>query len=162
MTPEVITHENPISSYEAERGKPMPSLNHSGIQSTLTGLLWVNYRTPYSIFPELSIKLNGESFTPDICIYPKRKLNWQQDARSLTEAPLTTVEILSPSQAIDTFQTKFAAYFAAGVKSCWLVQPFVETIFIFTPDGKIAVFHEGTLTDPTNGITLDIGEIFAE
>jgi len=161
MTPEVITPENPISTYEAERGKPMPSLNHSTVQSNLIVAL-AKYRSQYSFLPELTLKLNGESFTPDICVYPKRKSNWQQDARSLTEAPITTVEILSPSQAIDTFQIKFAAYFAAGVQSCWLVQPFVETIFIFTPDGKIAVFHEGTLTDPATGITLDIGEIFSE
>ncbi len=161
MAPDVITSENPVSSYEAERGKPMPSYNHSAVQSNLTGLLWAKYRQEYSSLSELSLKLNGESYTPDICIYSKRKPSWQQDIKNMTEPPLTAIEILSPSQGIETFQTKFAAYFAAGVKSCWFVQPFVETIFILTPDGNIAVFHEGTLTDPTNGITLDMQEIFA-
>lgn len=160
MTPDVITSENPVSSYETERGKPIPSYNHSAVQINLV-MAFAKYRDQYSFFSELSLKLNGESYTPDICIYSKRKPSWQQDIKNMTEPPLTAIEILSPSQGIETFQTKFAAYFAAGVKSCWFVQPFVETIFILTLDGNIAVFHEGTLTDPTNGIMLEMQEIFA-
>lgn len=159
MTPDVITHENPISSYEAERGKPMPSYNHAAVQVSLA-MAFAKYRHEYSFLSELSLKLNGESFTPDICIYSKREPNWLHDTKSMTEPPLTAIEILSPSQGIETFGTKFAAYFAAGVKSCWLVQPFGKTIFIFTPDEQIAVFHEEVLTDPTTGITLDTKEIF--
>jgi hypothetical protein len=40
------------------------------------------------------------------------------------------------------------------------VQPFTETVFIFTPDGKIRVFHEETLHDPATDISLDLNAVF--
>lgn len=78
----------------------------------------------------------------------------------MTEAPLTAIEILSPGQGFEVYESRFAVYFTAGVKSCWFVQPFLKTIFVLTPNGQIAVFHEEMLTDPATGITLDTKEIF--
>jgi Uma2 family endonuclease len=159
MEPDAIKAKIQNSSYEAERGKPLPDLLHAVAQSNLIGGLG-GYRQQYSILSELSLVLNGQPFCPDLCIYPKRKHDWQQDIEYLTEAPLTAIEILSPSQGFEVYKSRFAAYFTAGVKSCWFVQPFLKTIFVLTPDGQTAIFHQETLTDSATGITLDTGEIF--
>jgi Uma2 family endonuclease len=159
MEPDAITRTNPSSAYEAERGKPLPDLHHAVAQSNLIGVLG-GYRQQYSVLSELSLVLNGRPFCPDRCIYPKRKHNWQQDVEYLTEAPLTAIEILSPSLGFEVYESRFAAYFAAGVKSCWFVQPFLKTIFVLTLNWKITVFHQQTLTDSATGIALDTGEIF--
>ena len=159
MEPDATTTKKPVSSYEAERGKPLPDLHHAVAQSNLIGVLG-GYRQRYTILSELSLVLNGRPFCPDLCIYPKRTHDWQRDVEYLTEAPLTAIEILSPAQGFEAYENKFAAYFTAGVKSCWFVQPFLKTIFVLTPAWQIAVFHEEVLTDLTNGITLDTKEIF--
>jgi Uma2 family endonuclease len=159
MEPGATTIKMPVSSYKAERGKPLPDLYHAVAQSNLIGVLG-EYRQQYTILSELSLRLNGQPFCPDLCIYPKRKHDWQHDVEYLNEAPLTAIEILSPAQGFEVYETRFTAYFAAGAKSCWFVQPFLKTIFVVRPEWQIAVFHEQVLTDPTNGITLDTREIF--
>ena len=42
------------STYEIERGKPMPSKNHGIIQSNLSGLFYVNYRKQYRFMSEVA------------------------------------------------------------------------------------------------------------
>jgi Uma2 family endonuclease len=46
----------------------------------------------------------------------------------MTDPPLTVVEILSPNQGMEELISKADAYFEAGVKSCWIVQPLLEAI----------------------------------
>ena len=161
MKSEATTTKEPISFYEAERGKPLPDLYHAVAPSNLIGVLG-GYRQQYSILSELSLVLNGRPFCPDLCIYPKRTHDWQRDVEYLTEAPLTAIEILSPSQGFEVYESRFAAYFAAGVKSCWFVQPFLKTIFVLSSEGQTTVFHEEALKDPVTGITFDVREIFTE
>jgi Uma2 family endonuclease len=161
MTPEEIT-ERTLSEYEIERGKPMPSLNHGIIQSNLCFAILTKYRKEYSVISELSVELEkGKVVVPDLCIYPKKVYNGFKDRRKIAEPPLTAIEILSPTQGTDEFGEKFEGYFAAGVKSCWFVQPMVDTIFVITPDKNISPFHKGVLTDPATGITLDLNDVFA-
>jgi hypothetical protein len=50
----------------------------------------------------------------------------------------------------------------AGVESCWLVQPAMETVTIFTPGAKPNTVTSGTLTDPATEIEVEIDEIFDE
>ncbi len=160
-TTEMNTAE-PISDYELERGKPMPSLNHSILQLRLGTLLAKNYAEQFLFASELSISLADKPFVPDLCIYPKRKLDWQNDEIRLSEPPLTIIEISSPKQDFEDFQRKLKAYFDAGVKSFWLVIPFTETLTIFYPNEKPHSFTTGETIDKTNGIKLPIDELFAK
>jgi Uma2 family endonuclease len=159
-TTEMNTAE-PISDYELDRGKPMPSLNHSVLQLRLGGLLSKNYAEQFLFASELSLSLADKPFVPDLCIYPKRKLDWQNDEIRLSEPPLTIIEISSPEQDFEDFQRKLKAYFDAGVKSFWLVIPFTETLTIFYPNEKPVSFTMGEAIDKTNGIKLNIDELFA-
>ncbi len=149
-----------LSHYELERGKPMPSKNHARIQSNLTIALGANYRKEYDILTELSLEMDGKTFVPDICIFTPMTYDNMHDEVRVTTPPVTAIEILSPRQGAEEVVAKFDLYFKQGVKSCWFIIPATNSIFIFTPDKKIQVFHEEMLTDAATGITLDLNEIF--
>ncbi len=149
----------PQSDYEADRRKPMPNKNHAFIQTNLTGILY-SYRKQYRIATEIRIEMNGLDYTPDICVYPLIPFDSRHDEIRMTELPLTAVEILSPTQSVEELVAKFEVYFGAGVRSGWLVQPALKTIFLLNPDNKIAVFHDEPLLDSTTGIELNLGDVF--
>lgn len=149
-----------LSDYEADRRKPMPSKNHAFIQMRISGSLFSRYASQFTILPEVRIDINDTDYTPDICVYPLIPFDSRHDAIRMTELPLTAIEILSPTQSVEELVAKFEVYFKAGVRSGWLVQPALQTIFLLTPDNKIAVFHDEPLTDPTTGIDINLGDVF--
>ena len=152
-----------VSDYERERGKPMPSRNHSIAQAELIFLLKSTFRKQYSILSESSITLNTRKYTPDITIYPIIPIDWKHDEISLTEPPLTTIEILSPTQTLTTLIDKSEDYFSGGVKSCWVVMPLLETILVIHANRSKVYYQRGdTLNDAATGITLDVDAVFAE
>ena len=116
----------------------------------------------YSIVSELSLELDGQPFVPDISVYPKLRVDWQHDHVKKTEPPLMVVEILSPTQSLDSLVQKAEVYFGAGIKSCWIVQPVVESVVVLLPGEKLKVHTFGEVTDPPTGITVTIDEIFGQ
>ncbi len=48
-----------ISDYELERGKPMPSENHSAIQLNIGFELKTKYRNQFRFMSELNIEVGG-------------------------------------------------------------------------------------------------------
>jgi len=147
------------TTYEEERGKPMPSKNHAIVQSYLTGVLF-KYRDRLTVLSELSLELDGQPLVPDISVFPKLSVDWHNDEIKLTEPPSLVIEILSPTQPLDDLVRKADVYFAAGVKSCWIVQAALKTIVVLTPD-QAPVFHlRGNVVDPGTGIEVFVEEIF--
>lgn len=148
-----------VSDYELERGKPMPSLNHSITQSNLIGCL-LKFKKQYRVASELALQLPTMKATPDICLYSQRNADFRNDQTTVSEPPLMIVEIVSPSQtARDTFK-KFDRYFENGVKSCWLVQPELQSVTIVYPEGKPHTADSGLLEDPVLGIAIQVEEVF--
>jgi Uma2 family endonuclease len=85
----------------------------------------------------------------------------------MREPPLVAIEIASPTQATQDLADKIRQMLAAGVQSCWLVQPPMQAITIYT-DRRCAagVFgrparRQGPLEDPATGIEIDGAEVFA-
>lgn len=150
-----------FTDYETERGKPMPNIIHGTIQGKLNRILWNAYDEQF-IFPnELSLATDPGT-TPDICIYSKRKLDVREVEARETEMPLTTIEILSPSQTIDFLQSKvWNIYFPAGVGSAWIVVPQLKSIQLLTRDGE-EVFYKKILKDPTTGIKINVEKVFED
>ena len=109
-----------LSAYELERGKPMPSQNHSIVQLNLGFELKTRYRDQFRFMSEINIEVSGRVLVPDIGIFEKTPIDMAHDVQVLTRLPLTTIEILSPKQALDDLIDQVDAYLAAGVKSCWL------------------------------------------
>lgn len=157
---EQIAEEVILSDYERERGKPRPSKNHSKLQIRIGSELLNLYEDQYDVLSELSLEAPNPAYVPDLCLFPAEPSNWREDEVKVSEGPLTVIEIVSPSQTDTELTAKSTAYFAAGVKSYWLVQPVLRTIFVLLPNGDELVFHNNLLTDPTNGVSIDLRKVF--
>jgi Uma2 family endonuclease len=162
--PAEATDAAPASDYERERGKPMPSLNHSVAQTHLI-LALAAYRDRFMTLSELTLDLGDNGpMTPDLSIYPPLEIDFTDDEVRMTEPPLVAVEILSPTQPADDLVQKAKRLLAAGVQSVWIVMTPVQTITVFTGvPGALAqtTYRVGeTLTDPATGIEVALADVF--
>ena len=150
---------NTLSDYEIERNKPMPSLNHGSIQANLIALLY-SFKT-YRVISELSLNLSDWPSVPDLSIYPKRPLDFNNDLIKVQEPPLCVVEIISPSQSLNELTDKARQYFEHGVQSCWLVMLPLTTVCVFSSPNDYTFYraHE-TLRDEVLDISLPLKEVF--
>ncbi|MCI0538718.1 MAG: Uma2 family endonuclease [Verrucomicrobiales bacterium] len=150
--------ERPLT-YEEERGKPMPSENHGIVQANLIGEFAKNKE--YRVISELSLELSGRPFTPDLSIYPRRPADFRHDNIRVTDPPLVTVQIFSPTQGYQGVMDKVDAYLRNGVKSCWVVNPPQRSITIYSADGSQKTYVEGQVKDPAIGVTADLEAVFS-
>ena len=68
---------------------------------------------------------------------------------------------MSPTQSFDYLASKIdKIYLAGGVKSAWLVVPFVNNIHLFLPDGSITTVANGSFHDPVTDIEFAVADIF--
>lgn len=150
------------TDYETERNKPMPNLIHGLLQSKISNLLDKGYGDKFMFPNELSLDSSPPS-TPDICIYPKKKVDVKTIAAKEKEPPLTTIEILSPSQSVNELMHKaWDIYFPLGVKSAWIVVPELKGIHIVLPDDQNFYFNTGMLTDPATGVEIPVEKVFED
>jgi Uma2 family endonuclease len=152
--------EDAVSDYERERGKPMPSKLHSITQKNL--ILALNeFEPPYTVFSELTLQLSDRDITPDLSIYGAQEIDFWQDEVRMTEPPLLTVEISSPTQGIQALVNKIRFLLENGVQSCWLVQPQLRTITVYTQALDSKTHSEGTVADPTLDVEVAIDDVFS-
>ncbi|MFN8348532.1 MAG: Uma2 family endonuclease [Spirosomataceae bacterium] len=152
--------ERELTAYEMERGKPMPSKNHSKLEKRLVIALSVNYQEKYEILPELSLELPTGRAVPDVAICEITPSDWLEDEIRVTQVPFGVIEIMSPSQSDQEMVDKLDIYFEAGVKSCWIVIPTFQTIHVFSSKRQYRTFTREKLTDDRLGIELDLIELF--
>lgn len=152
--------ESTISDYERERGKPMPSKLHSVAQTNLTGQL-LTYRPALQVLSELTLHLGDRDLTPDLSVYRDLQIDFTQDETRVTEPPLLAIEISSPTQGIQDLVDKARFMMQHGVESCWIVQPPLRTITVFTPDMESTTYSEGTVMDPATEIEIDLDAVFS-
>ena len=136
----------------------MGSVNHSLTQARLTRLL--GNLDKYEVFTELSIEIDKVEYKPDVCLYPKLKINYLKDNVKMLEMPLLAIEVISPSQYIQDLVNKVEVYFNAGIKSCWIATPIYKSITVFSNFENFEVFSKGNVIDNILGIELSINEIF--
>lgn len=151
----------------------MPSKNHSLAVGRLSGLLFNDER--FTVMPELSLDMNQidlaqyglkakDELVPDICLYSKEdNINFSDfDELKVKQIPLLAIEVLSPRQGIGDIIAKFHAYFALGVKSCWLVMPVTKSITIYSQPGQPKTFdiNDSELIDEVIDIRLPTQKIF--
>ena len=110
---EYIT-DSPILTDELQDEK-MSSRNHSDLQTRLGFLLMLAYRQQYSIYTELDFDFASGKTRPDLCILPKHQANWMEDEIIVSDIPLTTIEILSPEQSMNSLLDRiYKKHFPAG------------------------------------------------
>ncbi|MFN8492897.1 MAG: Uma2 family endonuclease [Caldilineaceae bacterium] len=145
------------------------SLNHSAIQANLA-FLFKRLGT-YSVLTDLSLNIGNvdlskfdltvrEEIKPDVCLYPKRRIDPAHDILRMSEMPLLAVEILSPRQGLYEITEKFKLYFELGVKSCWIVIPNNQTVTVYSAINAFQNFVSGDVVDPQIDIRLPLAEIF--
>jgi Uma2 family endonuclease len=148
-----------ISDYELERGKPMPSWNHSIIQSNL--IVALSSSEQWRVCSELNLRLGDRDGIPDLSIYPRQKVDFTRDSIRAIVAPTTIIEILSPTQGSVSVMERVDHYLANGVKSAWVVEPVFGDVLVCTADGKREKFSSGIVTDAATGLSVDLARIFA-
>lgn len=149
-----------VSDYEIERGKPMPSLNHSAIQANLIKA-FVPYWDKYRVASELNLDLSAWPSVPDLSILPKQPLDLDNDTIAVAEAPICVIEIISPTQSLNELTAKARSYFAHGVRSCWIVLPPLRNIYVFTSPGEYQIFRsDETLNDPVLEVSFPLQGVF--
>lgn len=158
-----VVREDPyvaeISDYERERGKPMPSFNHSIVQTQL--IVALSKSPDWRVCSELSLRLGERDGTPDLSVYPHRPADFTRDIIRETTPPTMVVEILSPSQGSGTILERVDHYLAHGVQSAWVVEPVFGDVLICTADGKRQKFSSGIVVDPVTGLSADLSQVFA-
>lgn len=159
-TPALLDQE--VSEFEFNSYHRMPSRNHGVLQTRIASLLEVKYGKVYSILTAVDLELPTGKAVPDISIYPPiESLDWEVDVIKMTNPPITTIEILSPRQALtDLTDKNNVIYFPAGVQSSWIVIPSLRQVSIVLPNKSKLTFSEGLLKDPVTDIELDLADIF--
>ncbi len=148
------------SQYEIERGKPMPSKNHSFVQTRLI-VAFATQFTQYQVLSELSLQLGSSEKVPDLAIFENIKFTYNEDEIRVSQIPLAVVEILSPTQNLTELLVKAHAYFDNGVQSYWLVLPALRSIYVFSSPSESEVYtQKDILKDELLGIELELKKIF--
>lgn len=137
----------------------MPSLNHGAVQANLI-VEFAKHRE-FRVASELTLNIDGKSFTPDLSIYVRQPIDWRHDQVRATQPPLLAVEIFSPQQGSQGVMDKVDVYFQFGVKSCWVISPPVHAVRILTADGHEESYTEGVIKDPVTGLTADLSVVFS-
>ena len=86
------------------------------------------------------------------------------DASIIEGPPLLAVEILSPSDKLDTVTEKIEGYLRAGLSLAWRVEPKARLITVFRPDAPPEAFNirdELTAEPHLPGFRVRVAEIFA-
>ena len=159
-------------SQEHEEPK-MGSWNHSVTQSRIASLFSNDER--FIVPVELSLDVSQidlsqfglkvkEELIPDVCLYPKDVPHPKRgdDILKMSNMPLLVTEVLSPKQTIDEIMAKFKAYFALGVKSCWLVVPMNESVTVYSTPHQFRTFgtEAKEVVDDILDIRLPIERLF--
>ena len=156
------TLETVKSIYELERGKPVPTFNHAVLQQGILLRIALDYQGRFFALPELNLLIMGEKLVPDLAVYAGIPKFREHDEHYAAELPLTTVEIISPSQSIVELSTKAERYLQAGVKSCWIVLPEFKSIVLSSQAGNYQTFNfRDILRDPATGIELELAPLFS-
>jgi len=118
-------------------------------------------RKKYRTISELSLDLTDWPSVPDISLYPYQKLDTKNDSVKTTEPPLCTIEIHSPTQSFADQLSKANSYFQHGVKSCWIVLPGVDNIYVFSSPDEYEIFKSGEmLHDKKMDIKIEVEKVF--
>ncbi|RKZ92886.1 MAG: hypothetical protein DRR19_02940 [Candidatus Parabeggiatoa sp. nov. 1] len=99
---------------------------------------------------------------PDLCVYPNTVKRKRRDIIKMVEMPLLAIEVISPHQGIEEILAKFDAYFALGVKSCWLVEPSVDVLHVYSQPDQHKTFDMGDneVINELMDIRLPLSQIF--
>jgi Uma2 family endonuclease len=126
--------------YELVKGSllasPAPSSDHQTVVLELAIRLRAVRPEGFRVFiAPFTVRLSDSTeLQPDVLVTMEEDIT----AKNLPKAPLLAVEVLSPSTAINDFNTKKALYEQLGTPSYWVIDPIdpVLTVFELDKDGR--------------------------
>jgi Uma2 family endonuclease len=161
------------TDFTDEEYQDMGSLNHSLTQAQLVRSL---PNDKFTITVELSLDISQidtkqfglkakEELKPDVCLYPNSVVfSKPRDILRMSNMPLLSIEILSPTQSVEELLAKIQAYFALGIKSCWLVIPAFTSVIVYasgSPDDfKNFDKRDAEVVDEVLDIRVPLQKIF--
>jgi Uma2 family endonuclease len=163
--------ESPAAEFVEGRvvRKMSPSWTHNSLTLFLCNRL-NEFAMPEGLgeaLPEQRCTFGGRSIVPDVVYLAEGNIALDRDGRSLEtvpRAPDLMIEILSPGQAAEGSAAKLAFAVGHGCSVGWLVDPYRETITVFTPEsepieeGRMGLLDAGAVLP---GFTLAVDEVFA-
>jgi Uma2 family endonuclease len=153
--------------------KKRNSIKHSNVTTNVAGLFFNNEKL--KPFVELTLDASQidlsqfglktkDELVPEVCVYiePPTKPPSPDDVLVVSKMPDLVIEVLSPKQRINELFAKFKAYFALGVKSCWLVIPSMDVINVYSQPYQHTTFDskDTEVIDEVLDIRLPIQKIF--
>lgn len=107
------------------------------------------------------------ALAPDVSFVRREKLDPKRDPdRFFDFAPDLAVEVLSPSDTYRQIGGKVKVYLRRGAALVWVVDPFNQTVTVYTPsDPKGAVYAVGDTLgggDVLPGLALPVEDIFMD
>jgi len=84
----------------------------------------------------------------DIAVFSTSLIEQQrEDYPYVAGVPLLAVEILSPSDQVDTIDTKLEFYLDSGVQQVWFINPRVRTIIVHAPNESPRLYSDNMTLD---------------
>jgi Uma2 family endonuclease len=149
--------------------KPMPKGKHSIVQRELTCTLDrpLSAQNLAQAFPELRCSFGGRSVVPDVSVFTIERIPRDPDgtiANDFLIAPDWTIEILSPDQSQTKVVKNIVHCLKHGAAMGWLIDPDDRTVFVYHPNGTMAIFDEPAAQLPVpefaQSLALTVGEVF--
>ncbi len=148
--------------------KVAPKPRHSGLQGALVERI-NRYAQPRKLaraFPELRTTFAGLSRVPDVAVYRWERIPTDESgdlAADAFEPPDIIIEIVSPSQSVNSLIRRCLWFVAHGVRLALLVDPADRSIIAFRPEGRTSALRDQDvvdLSDVVPGLQLVVAEIF--
>jgi Uma2 family endonuclease len=111
---------------------------------------------------------DGSTLSPDAGWVSAERLTGltpQQRERFLPFAPDFVIEILSPSDSLSALDRKMEQWLANGVTLAWRIDPYGETVAIYTAGREPALLHRPDVVQgsgPVEGFRLDMARIWPD
>lgn len=94
---------------------------------------------------------DGLSVGIDVALFSDSTLEQVADESPyVTGPPIVAVEILSPSDHIESIESKIQGYLNCGVRQVWVISPGMKNIIIHTPDGEPRIYTKEAVIDGGN------------
>ncbi len=111
--------------------KPLPKKLHARIQAYLVRILGNDLPEIYDVLSELNVLAGNDRLIPDVTVTTREALYVEGD---LSDAPLLTVEILSPGQNVSSLFDKANRLIRAGTSTSWIIWPERRKAWMYTAD----------------------------
>ena len=150
----------------------MTGEEHGAIAMELATLLnlYVKQNNLGRVYPaDLIYVLNGDeddirvARKPDISFVTAERVKTHDRSKPYYQAPDLAIEIVSPSETIETTRAKLNDYLDYGTQQVWVVYPQTKQVEVYLPDGTARTYNaDDTLSggDLLPGFTLSIQDIF--